>query len=74
MYDSAILIRLPKQTLETLKQVANAREEHVSNFARHAIMNELGNLGFLDDSQLKALGIVESQRPIRSASDRSRSE
>lgn len=63
MYDSAILIRLQTEILETLKEVASARQEHVSSFARRAIMNELGNLGFLDDQQRKALGISEDLRP-----------
>jgi len=57
MYDSSILIRLERQTRQILKEVAHARGEHVSSFARRAIMGELAKLGFLDDQQSKALGI-----------------
>jgi hypothetical protein len=57
MYDKTILIRLQKKTADLLKKVARDRGEHISSFARRAIMTELGRLGFLDDEENKALGI-----------------
>ena len=57
MYDRTILIRLQKKIADLVKKVARDRGEHVSSFARRAIMTELGRLGFLDDEESKALGI-----------------
>jgi hypothetical protein len=57
MYDTTILIRLQKKTADLLKKVARDRGEHVSSFARRAIMTELGRLGFLRAEESKALGI-----------------
>jgi hypothetical protein len=61
MYDAAILVRLRKETHQTLKDVAEARGENVSSFTRQIIINELGRLGFLNDREKKALGF--SERP-----------
>ena len=65
MYDYKILIRLQKTTAKILKEVAHARGEHISTFARRAIMNELAELGFLSDRENKALGIqgTSTQEP-----------
>jgi hypothetical protein len=63
MYDRTILIRLQKKTADLLKKVARDRGEHVSSFARRAIMTELGRLGFLDDEESKALGLRDANRP-----------
>jgi hypothetical protein len=60
MYDSLILIRLEGKIAKVLKVVARARGEHVSSFARRAIMVELARLGFLAPEESKALGINHS--------------
>ena len=62
MYDRTILIRLQKKTSDLVKKVAQQRGEHVSTFARRAIMTELARLGFLDDEERKALGIRDANR------------
>jgi len=60
MYNCAILIRLRKETAEKVGEVARARDEHISDFVRRAILRELARLGFLNEQGSKALGL-----PIR---------
>lgn len=61
MYDSVILIRFQKKISERLKEVARARGEHVSSFARQTIMKELAKLGFLDEHERRAFGISSKE-------------
>jgi len=63
MYDAVILIRLQRKTADILREVARARGEHTSSFARRAIMTELAKLGFLDEQESKALGIHAGSSP-----------
>lgn len=60
MYESVILIRIQRRIADILKKVANDRGEYVSSFARRAVMSELAKLGFLNDQESKALGIIQN--------------
>jgi hypothetical protein len=63
MYSKALLIRLERTTAELIGEVARARGESASSFARRAIITELAKLGFLDERDRKALGIQASADP-----------
>jgi len=54
---SFLRIRFPADLKSLVVRVANLRGETSSVFARRAILSELAGLGYLDDSQLKALGV-----------------
>ena len=48
------------EDLELLRRVCEARREDVSDFVRRSIMIQLGQLGFVKASTLKALGLREN--------------
>lgn len=60
MYESVILIHIQRRIADILKKVANDRGEYVSSFTRRAVMSELAKLGFLNDQESKALGIIRN--------------
>ena len=53
-------VRMTDEDLELLRRVCEARREDVSDFVRRSIMIQLGQLGFVKASTLKALGLREN--------------
>lgn len=54
---SRITVRFDQQTIDLITNISHKRGEQVSNFIRRSVKSELGKLGFLDEEDLKALGV-----------------
>ena len=51
-----IAARFLQKDAQLIKEVCRARGEDVSNFVRRAIKRELARMGYLSESEKKALG------------------
>lgn len=54
-------IRVTPEFHDLVARVSKARGEHISSFARRAILKELAALSFLPDDVKKALGLDEKE-------------
>jgi len=50
-------IKIEQKDLKLVRKISEKRGEGVADFVRFAIRMELARLGFLDSSDLKALGV-----------------
>jgi len=51
--------RFPEEIFVLVRKVSTARGESPSTFIRRAVLVELAKLGYLDDREMKALGLRE---------------
>jgi uncharacterized protein (DUF1778 family) len=52
-----IVIRLTDSDYLLIKEISHKRGENISSFVRRAVRRELAQLGFLDNSTRRALGL-----------------
>lgn len=52
-----ISVRIDSNTISLVNKVSKDRGEQLSDFVRRAVRKELANLGYLRESERKALGI-----------------
>lgn len=57
---SHIIVRVEDSLRELVFEVARARGEKPSDFARRAIKTELARLNYLSAAESKALGVVDT--------------
>lgn len=59
-YENHLSVRIDRTIKQLIQEVAQARRERPSDFARRAILTELAKLSYLSNSEKKALGISGS--------------
>jgi len=56
--DRTVTVRVTNDTRSLIRHVCRLRHEHVTTFIRRSILMEFARLGFMQDEQKKALGIL----------------
>lgn len=51
-----IAVKFPKGVAELIRKISNERGECISTFVRRSVRRELARMGYLSESEKKALG------------------